>query len=82
MVIDESNIVKPASVIDSRTGLLDVRVGDVIRIGRHPYKVLRSDIRTKTKDEIMLTIQFIYVRKVTANMVFSAIMDALMPART
>lgn len=82
MVINESSLIKPAPIIESKAGLRDVRTGEIIQIGKKPYRVTRSDIKTKTKDNIKLTTQFIYVKNVTANAVFNAILNALTPAET
>lgn len=82
MVIDESSIVKPAPVIESRTGLLDVWKDKVIQVEKRPYKVVSSVTKVKAKDGIELTTQFVYVRRVTANMVFGAILDKLSPVKT
>lgn len=63
------------SALESKTGLLDVSPGQVMKIRDRTYQVLRTRTKTKCQDGIALTMQFIYVEPISAERLMTKIRD-------
>lgn len=75
VLLGDDSLEPDKSALESKTGLLDVDPGQVLKINGRTYQVLRTRAKTKRQDGIELTMQFVYVEPISAQRLMTKIRD-------
>lgn len=71
--IDETDPDKP--ILESKSGLLQIKPGEIIKIKDKLYQVKTMRQKTKTEGDVSLTMQFINVIPISAQKILNQIIQ-------